>query len=114
AIRWSRSVSGGFSDVRTFDLHARERRREMARRPPADHPVLQRAPDGLPDAEEPQLLVDLRRDPGDVPGYPDRHRHHPGDALYAPCLDGVRLGRAYPPRHQWRPDDPVVPRRGRL
>ena len=37
----------------------------------------------LPDAAEPELLVDLRRHPGPLPGHPDRHRHRPGDALRA-------------------------------
>ena len=54
----------------------------MAGEPPAGsrpRPLVVRR---LSDAEEPELLVDLRHDPHVHAGGADRHRHHPGDALH--------------------------------
>ena len=68
----------------------------------------------LPDAEEPELLVDLRRHPGVLPGHPDRHRHRAGDALRAPRRPGLRLGRAHHARRELRLADPLHARQRRL
>jgi ubiquinol-cytochrome c reductase cytochrome b/c1 subunit len=59
------------------------------------------SPDGLPDAEEPQLLVDLRRHPRLHAGGADHHRRHPGDALHPACQPGLRLRRAHHARREY-------------
>src|SRR5262245_46533049 len=52
------------SDERTFHLRAQDGLRALARHAPSDRPDGVRHGDHLSDAEEPELLVDLRRHPG--------------------------------------------------
>ena len=61
----------------------------------------------FPDAEEPQLLVDLRRHPGRHAGGADRHRHRAGHALHAACRHGVQFGRADHARRELRLAHPL-------
>src|SRR5947209_8892058 len=56
----------------------------------------------LPDAEEPELLVDLRRDPLVHARRADRHRHRTHDALHAAYRHGVQFRRAYHARRKLR------------
>ena len=74
----------------------------MVRGAPADRradPFLLRR---LSDAEEPELLVDLRRDPVVHARRADRHRHRAGDALHAACRHGVQFRRAHHARRELR------------
>ena len=74
----------------------------MVRGAPADRradPFLLR---GLSDAEEPELLVDLRRDPVVHARRADHHRHRAGDALHAACRHGVQFRRAHHARRELR------------
>ena len=56
----------------------------------------------LSDAAQPQLLVDVRRHPVVPARRPDRHRHHPGDALHAARRHGVQFRRAHHARRELR------------
>ena len=56
----------------------------------------------LPDAAQPELLVDLRRHPRLHAGGADRHRHRAGDALHAACRLRLQLRRAHHARRELR------------
>ena len=56
----------------------------------------------LPDAEELQLLLELRRTGDGHPGDHDRHRHLPGDELPAELRTRVRLRPAHHARRELR------------
>src|SRR5207253_6440674 len=66
-----------------LSLRAEERVDEVARQPLADRPFRRRTSAGLSDAEELELLVDVRRYFGLHAGLSNRHRHRAGDALCA-------------------------------
>src|SRR5260370_218293 len=80
---------------------ARDRRRvEVDRTPSADpgtRPFLVR---GLPDATQPELLVDLRRHPFNDARAADPDWCDPGDALHAACRHGLQVGRKHRARRQ--------------
>ena len=56
----------------------------------------------LPDAAQPELLVDLRRHPVLHARRADHHRHRAGDALHAAGRHGLQLGRRHHARRQLR------------
>src|SRR3984893_17282112 len=75
---------------RPIRFPADQSRLEVDRTAPPDHgtrPLLVR---GLSDAAQPELLVDLRRDPFDDAGVADPHRRDPGDALHAGGHHGLQ------------------------
>ena len=66
---------------------------------PIPQPALSRAR-RLSDAEEPELLVELRLARRHCAGTADLHRHRAGDALHAAHADGVRQRRAHHARRE--------------
>ncbi len=107
-------VVGSGSDERTFDLPAARPPHEVvggaaaARRP---HPFLVRR---VPDAAQPELLVDLRRHSHLHARGADRDRRRAGDALHADLEGSVRLGRAHHARRELRLAVPLRARQRRL
>src|SRR5205085_666961 len=89
-----RSRSADTDERTRIHLRTEDGFRALARHAPPHHP-LQRGPDVVPDPEEPELLVDLRRHPGHVPGHPDRLGHRAGHALRAARRPRLRLGRTH-------------------
>jgi Rieske Fe-S protein len=96
-----------------FFIRHRTSPREIASAKAGDTAQL-RDPATDDDAEEPQLLVDVRRHPRLHAGCADRHRHRAGDALHAACRHGLRLGRAHHARRERRLADALHARQRRV
>src|SRR5258706_5914066 len=79
----------------------------MDRPSPADLQLPEPRAARIPDAAEPELLVELRLARWDHAGDHDRHRHRAGDALHAQHHDGLRQRRARHARRQLWLADPL-------
>ena len=103
----ARRHSRDASHERNLDLRPQERPRALVRIAPADHGAGAFLVRRLSGAAQPQLHVDLRRDPVLHAGRADRHRRRAGDALRSLRDRSVRLGQPHHARRELRLADPL-------
>src|SRR6185312_16626525 len=99
---------------RTIRFSADQSRLEVDRTAPPDYGTHAFVVRGVPDAAQPELLVDLRGHPFDDAGCADPDRRNPGDALHAARRSRLQVGRTDRARRQLRLAAAQHPRLRRL